>query len=360
MSPLLVAGAVHNHLVSKRLRSRTALIIDSGEPREVHHFCTLMAYGADAVCPYLAFEALRALHKDGKLGSGLSWDDIQVRPPSQGPQRGTRAAAVVATAPAAGLCLLAACNEDLAGHRNRTADAAQTPGVSAARSASLHKHPTARVRHAWRLSATSRHTPLRAIHIHVCLEACVVHASVSHALTRDTHRHDPDASDLSQLHGRSVAVSVTEHAPCRPGTPPQSASASSRSWPRWASRPCNRTRARRSSRPSASAATSSTSASRAPPPASAASLLPVSAARPWPATPPRLASGLLSRTTPRRMRCRTPETTATESTRTARPRCPLPSLPLHPHTQMTRLHARCPHACRVLPMHTHGAVGFTS
>lgn len=81
VSPLLVAGAVHNHLVARRLRSRTALIIDSGEPREVHHFCTLMAYGADAVCPYLAFESLRALHKDGKLGDSITWEDVQVPPP---------------------------------------------------------------------------------------------------------------------------------------------------------------------------------------------------------------------------------------------------------------------------------------
>lgn len=77
VSPLLVVGAVHNHLVDRRLRSRTALVVDSGEPREVHHFCTLLGYGADAVCPYLAFEALRALQKDRKL-AGHTFAEVEV------------------------------------------------------------------------------------------------------------------------------------------------------------------------------------------------------------------------------------------------------------------------------------------
>ena len=72
-------GAVHNHLVAQRLRAKAALVIDSGEPREVHHFCTLLAYGADAVCPYLAFEALRAMQKGGSLAPGLEFADVEVR-----------------------------------------------------------------------------------------------------------------------------------------------------------------------------------------------------------------------------------------------------------------------------------------
>lgn len=79
VSPLLVVGAVHQHLVAQRIRSRAALILDSGEPREVHHFCTLLAYGADAVCPYLAFEALRAMQKMGKLSPGVEFEEIEVR-----------------------------------------------------------------------------------------------------------------------------------------------------------------------------------------------------------------------------------------------------------------------------------------
>lgn len=79
ISPLLVVGAVHQHLVANRLRSRAALVVDSGEPREVHHFCTLLAYGADAICPYLAFEALRALQKTNKLDRSKDFSEIEVR-----------------------------------------------------------------------------------------------------------------------------------------------------------------------------------------------------------------------------------------------------------------------------------------
>ena len=48
-------------------RSRVGLIVESGEPRELHQFCTLVGYGVDAICPYLAYEAIFALQADGKL-----------------------------------------------------------------------------------------------------------------------------------------------------------------------------------------------------------------------------------------------------------------------------------------------------
>ncbi|CAL4909476.1 unnamed protein product [Urochloa decumbens] len=67
VSPLLAVGAVHQHLVSNLERTRIGLLVDSAEPREVHHFCTLIGFGADAICPYLAIEAIRRLHIDGKL-----------------------------------------------------------------------------------------------------------------------------------------------------------------------------------------------------------------------------------------------------------------------------------------------------
>lgn len=44
--------------------------------REVHHFCTLAGYGVDAICPYLAYEALDALKADGKLPAELSQDQL--------------------------------------------------------------------------------------------------------------------------------------------------------------------------------------------------------------------------------------------------------------------------------------------
>ena len=58
VSALLATGAVHQHLVKQHQRTRIGLVIESGEAREVHHHCLLTGYGADAINPYLAFEAL--------------------------------------------------------------------------------------------------------------------------------------------------------------------------------------------------------------------------------------------------------------------------------------------------------------
>ena len=57
---LLALAAVHNHLVREETRTQVALIIESGEPREVMHFALLIGYGASAVNPYLALETLQA------------------------------------------------------------------------------------------------------------------------------------------------------------------------------------------------------------------------------------------------------------------------------------------------------------
>ncbi|XP_078168767.1 NADH-dependent glutamate synthase 1 isoform X1 [Carex rostrata] len=67
VSSLLAVGAVHQHLVSKLERTRVGLLVESAEPREVHHFCTLVGYGADAICPYLAIEAIWRLQADKKI-----------------------------------------------------------------------------------------------------------------------------------------------------------------------------------------------------------------------------------------------------------------------------------------------------
>ena len=48
--------------------------MESGEPRELHQFCTLVGYGVDAICPYLAYEAIFALQKDGKLPASTAPD----------------------------------------------------------------------------------------------------------------------------------------------------------------------------------------------------------------------------------------------------------------------------------------------
>ncbi|ESP89046.1 glutamate synthase large subunit [Candidatus Halobonum tyrrellensis] len=56
---LLATGAVHHGLVREGLRARCGLVVDSADPREVHHVACLVGYGADAVCPYLAYETVR-------------------------------------------------------------------------------------------------------------------------------------------------------------------------------------------------------------------------------------------------------------------------------------------------------------
>ncbi len=64
---LLASGAVHHHLVRNSLRTRIGLVIETAEARDVHQFCLLAGYGADAVNPYLAFEAIRDAKDHGGL-----------------------------------------------------------------------------------------------------------------------------------------------------------------------------------------------------------------------------------------------------------------------------------------------------
>jgi glutamate synthase (NADPH) large chain len=65
---LLAVGAVHQHLVRQGQRLRIGLIVESGEPREVHHVACLLGYGAGAVNPYLMFESLAQLGARAELG----------------------------------------------------------------------------------------------------------------------------------------------------------------------------------------------------------------------------------------------------------------------------------------------------
>ncbi len=67
LSSLMACGAVHHHLVKKAKRTRIGIVLESGEAREVHHHCLLIGYGADAINPYLTFEALRQACRDGHL-----------------------------------------------------------------------------------------------------------------------------------------------------------------------------------------------------------------------------------------------------------------------------------------------------
>ena len=76
VSALMATGAVHHHLVRHEERTQIGLIVETGEAREVHHFCLLMGYGADAVSQYLALYALRQARVDGKLSE--DWDDDRI------------------------------------------------------------------------------------------------------------------------------------------------------------------------------------------------------------------------------------------------------------------------------------------
>ena len=69
---LLALAAVHNLLVREETRTQVALIIESGEPREVMHFALLIGYGASAINPYLAFETLENLAQNGYLPDGIT------------------------------------------------------------------------------------------------------------------------------------------------------------------------------------------------------------------------------------------------------------------------------------------------
>jgi glutamate synthase domain-containing protein 2/glutamate synthase domain-containing protein 1/glutamate synthase domain-containing protein 3 len=64
---LLATAGVHHHLVRNGTRLKCGLIVESGEPREVHQFCCLIGYGASAVNPYLAFETLQGMIDERKL-----------------------------------------------------------------------------------------------------------------------------------------------------------------------------------------------------------------------------------------------------------------------------------------------------
>ena len=68
---LLASSAVHNGLLKSKLRGEAGIIIESGEPREVNHFCLLCGFGADAVNPYLAIDAMSEMQKIGDIPANL-------------------------------------------------------------------------------------------------------------------------------------------------------------------------------------------------------------------------------------------------------------------------------------------------
>ena len=75
MPALLATAAVHHHLVRQGLRMQTGLVVETGEAREVHHFCALAGYGAEAINPYVAFEVLEQIRV--AKGVPLSTYDVE-------------------------------------------------------------------------------------------------------------------------------------------------------------------------------------------------------------------------------------------------------------------------------------------
>jgi glutamate synthase (NADPH/NADH) large chain len=74
---LLATAAVHHHLIRQGLRSKVGVIVEAGDVWETHHFALLMGYGASAVNPYLAFETINSLKKEGIIKSDITEDKLQ-------------------------------------------------------------------------------------------------------------------------------------------------------------------------------------------------------------------------------------------------------------------------------------------
>jgi len=64
---LLACAGLHHHLIREGKRTEVGLVLESGEPRETHHFCTLLGYGVEAINPYMAYESLHDLIEQGHL-----------------------------------------------------------------------------------------------------------------------------------------------------------------------------------------------------------------------------------------------------------------------------------------------------
>ena len=76
---LLATSAVHHHLINQGLRTETGLVVETGSAREVHHFACLAGYGAEAINPYLAFETLVDMKRQGMLPEDLTEAEIEAR-----------------------------------------------------------------------------------------------------------------------------------------------------------------------------------------------------------------------------------------------------------------------------------------
>ncbi|SPF53742.1 glutamate synthase, large subunit [Candidatus Desulfosporosinus infrequens] len=71
---LLACSGLHQHLIRQEIRTNLGIVLESGEPREVHHFCALIGYGVTAINPYLAFETIKDLAAKAFL-DGLTYEE---------------------------------------------------------------------------------------------------------------------------------------------------------------------------------------------------------------------------------------------------------------------------------------------
>ncbi|WP_161890983.1 glutamate synthase large subunit [Pontibacter russatus] len=68
---LLAVGAVHHHLVDKRLRTKTGLVVEAGDAWETHHFATIIGYGASCVYPYMVYDTIQHMLEQDKLDASV-------------------------------------------------------------------------------------------------------------------------------------------------------------------------------------------------------------------------------------------------------------------------------------------------
>ena len=74
---LLAASGLHHHLIREGARTKVGIALESGESREVHHFCLLVGYGVQAINPYMAFESLADMIQEGQLTDITYYDAVK-------------------------------------------------------------------------------------------------------------------------------------------------------------------------------------------------------------------------------------------------------------------------------------------
>lgn len=72
---MMAIGAVHHYLIEKRVRTLTGLLVEAGDVWEVHHFATIIGYGASAINPYMAFETIHSLNEQNALNKPMTDDE---------------------------------------------------------------------------------------------------------------------------------------------------------------------------------------------------------------------------------------------------------------------------------------------